>query len=349
LTLFQQEALQIAAQMEALEYNLTVGMTHDIQLLPQKPSKEFLPAYERQDVKLIKKPKLTDVAERKPLPDWLKLKYRKNELSEHLRGHLKNQRLHTVCQSALCPNIGECWSHGTATFMILGDICTRTCKFCGIASGRPDPVDPDEPRRVAENVHQMGLKHAVITSVARDELADQGAGQFAAVIRAIHDLNPAISVEVLVPDFRGREDLVQIVTDAAPEVFNHNIETTKELHKTVRPQARYERSLQVLATAKRLGKPEMKTKSGFMVGLGETFEDVLQILRDLREAGVQIVTIGQYLQARSTNLPVVDYIHPDVFKQYHQEGMKMGFDYVFSGPFVRSSYRAEEALWQARG
>ncbi len=272
-------------------------------------------------------------------PEWLKVKAPKRGAYEEMAGYMKSMGLHTVCQSASCPNIGECFSKGTATFMILGDVCTRNCGFCGVHSGGPMPLDPDEPSRVGEAAARMGLKYVVVTSVTRDDLADGGAGQFAETIRQIRAKIPEAKVEVLIPDFGGDWDALCTVLDAKPFVLNHNVETVPRLYSTVRPQADYERSLALIETAKHK-KPSIYTKSGFMVGLGESKEEVVQVLRDLRSRGCDIVTIGQYLRPSKNNLPVVEYIPPAQFDEYKAIGDEMGFHYVASGPFVRSSYHA---------
>ena len=256
-------------------------------------------------------------------------------------GMMRQAKLHTVCESARCPNLGECWSKQTATFMILGDICTRNCGFCAIQVGRPLEVDADEPRRVAEIARAMGLKHVVVTSVARDELPDEGSGHFAATIHALRDAIPGVIVEVLTPDFKGKRWCIRRVVEARPDIYNHNIETVRRLSPAVRPQARYERTLDVLSAVKNMD-PAIHTKSGIMLGLGETHEEVLETLRDLRQVGVSAVTIGQYLRPTTTHhLPVVEYIHPDRFREYERIGEEMGFVFVASGPFVRSSYNAQ--------
>lgn len=254
---------------------------------------------------------------------------------------MRSKRLHTVCESARCPNLPECWSKKTATFMILGDTCTRACGFCAIKVGKPLTVDHEEPANVATVAKELGLKHVVVTSVARDDLADEGAGQFASTIQALHQELPEAIVEVLVPDFKGKRWCVQIVTDAKPEIFNHNVETVPRLQTIVRPQAKYERSLRVLSMAKELN-PQIYTKSGVMLGLGETKEEVIGVLRDLRSIGVDAVTIGQYLRPTMRHLPVNEFIHPSVFKEYERIGNEMGFAFVASAPFVRSSYNAIE-------
>jgi lipoic acid synthetase len=253
-----------------------------------------------------------------------------------------------VCEEARCPNRGECFARGTATFLLLGDVCTRACGFCDIANGRPLPVDPLEPSRVRAAVQQMGLRFVVLTSVDRDDLPDGGAAHFAATIRAVHSLAPPPGIEVLTPDFRGNLDALAVVVEAAPDVFNHNVETVPRLYTQVRRGARLDRSLGLLREAKRLS-PALTTKSGFMLGLGEREPEVLDLLERLREASVDIVTIGQYLQPSRENLPVVAYLPPGVFDRYREAGEAFGFRHVFSGPFVRSSYRAEEALLAAGG
>lgn len=254
---------------------------------------------------------------------------------------MRQKNLHTVCESARCPNLPECWSKKTATFMILGDTCTRSCGFCAIKVGRGLSVNEDEPSDVARVSRDLGLKHVVVTSVARDDLPDQGATQFARTIEALHAENPMTIVEVLTPDFQGRRHLVKIVTDAHPEIFNHNIETIERLHTIVRPQARYARTLQVLETVKELD-PTIYTKSGMMLGLGETRDEVIATLRALREVGVDAVTIGQYLRPTMKHLPVSEYVTPESFAEYEQIGKELGFAFVASGPFVRSSYNAIE-------
>lgn len=252
---------------------------------------------------------------------------------------MRAKSLHTVCESARCPNLPECWSKKTATFMILGDTCTRSCGFCAIKVGRGTEVNPEEPADVARVANDLGLKHVVVTSVARDDLPDQGAGQFAATIRELHAANPLAIVEVLTPDFKGRKWCIKLVTDARPEIYNHNIETVERLQTVVRPQAKYARTLGVLRTVKELDS-RIHTKSGLMLGLGETPDEVVQTLTDLREVGVDAVTIGQYLRPTMHHLPVVEYIHPDEFKRYEAIGEKLGFAFVASGPFIRSSYNA---------
>lgn len=277
------------------------------------------------------------------LPVWLTKRIPSPATVAEVERMMREARLHTVCESARCPNLGECWSRRTATFMILGDICTRNCGFCAIRVGRPHAPDPEEPQRVAKIAASMGLRHVVVTSVTRDDLPDQGAGQFAATIRALRKALPRATVEVLIPDFQGKEDLLRIVVQESPEVLNHNIETVRRLSPSVRPQARYDRSLQVLRTARAMA-PEMLTKSGLMVGLGETPEEVKETIRDLREAEVAALTIGQYLRPTLRHLPVVEYVHPDRFEEYADYARSIGFRYVASSPFTRSSYRAEEMV-----
>jgi len=260
-----------------------------------------------------------------------------------LKSLVQELKLHTVCESAACPNIGECWNQRTATFMILGNMCTRRCGFCAVQKGAPLEVDMDEPRRVAEAVALMGLKHAVITSVNRDDRKDGGAELFAMTIRAIHERVPGCHVEVLVPDFQGNYDAMRIVMDAASEVLNHNTETVPRLYRTVRLGADYPRSLEMLAYAKSL-RPETPVKSGLMLGLGETIDEVLRVMQDLRAHRVDILTIGQYLQPSKKHLPIVRYVPLDEFAALKKAGYEMGFSHVESGPLVRSSYHAADAV-----
>ncbi len=276
-------------------------------------------------------------------PPWLKVRMASGETVAWLRDLMRSKTLHTICEEAHCPNIGECWGHGTATFLLLGDVCTRTCGFCDVKHGRPGPIDWDEPERVAQAVKAMGLRHAVITSVNRDERGDGGAPIFAMVIRRIHELVPECSVEVLIPDFKGRIEALRIVMEARPEILNHNVETVPRLFKTVQPQDDYAWARTILTTAKKLD-PEVLTKSGIMVGLGETMEEVKAVLRDLRDWGVDIVTIGQYLQPSRRHLPVARFYHPDEFEELKAYGLELGFKWVESAPLVRSSYRAEQQV-----
>ena len=271
-------------------------------------------------------------------PHWLKAKIPGGENYARLKNLIDTQRLHTVCEEARCPNMGECWNSGTATFMILGDICTRSCGFCAVKTGRPDyGLDWDEPRRVAEAVQRMRLRHAVITSVNRDERSDGGAPIFAETIRLIRELLPGCSVEVLIPDFKGSEEALGIVLEARPDILNHNLETVPRLYKTVRPQANYTQSLEVLARSKKRG---MKTKTGLMLGIGEKTDEVLEVMKDAIKSGCDILTLGQYLQPTKEHLPIDRYVHPDEFLMLKEEGISMGFRHVESGPLVRSSYHA---------
>ena len=279
--------------------------------------------------------------ERPRKPEWLKARVPGGENYSRLKNLIDKSRLHTVCEEARCPNMGECWNSGTATFMILGDTCTRSCGFCAVKTGRPEFLDRDEPRRVGEAVEVMKLRHAVVTSVNRDELFDGGAQIFAETIREIRSHVPACRVEVLIPDFQGSEAALDIVLDAQPDILNHNTETVPRLYKTVRPQAHYNRSLELLFRAKQKG---FLTKSGLMLGLGETTEEVIDTMSDLREVGCDILTLGQYLQPTKSHLPIERYVHPDEFKVLKQRGIEMGFRYIESGPLVRSSYHAAEQV-----
>ena len=282
------------------------------------------------------------------LPEWLRPAARKRPYLESMGRDLAAQGIHTVCQSARCPNLGECFSRHTATFLILGDQCTRNCRFCAVTHGAPAPPDPDEPRRVAEAARQLGLRFVVITSVTRDDLPDGGAGHFAATIAAVRDLLPAARVEVLVPDFAGDPAAVATVTSAAPEVFGHNVETVPRLYPEVRPQADYRQSLEVLRLAGELA-PGVVRKSGLMVGLGEDDGEVLSVLRDLRAAGVAALTIGQYLPPTRQHVTMVEYVAPEVFAQYAHLARGLGFAHVMSAPLVRSSYHAEELVRSPAG
>ncbi len=273
-------------------------------------------------------------------PEWLRVRMPSGETYQRVRQLMRSKALHTVCEEAMCPNIGECWGRGTATFLLLGDICTRSCAFCNIRTGRPGALDEDEPLRVAQAVKAMNLKHAVLTSVNRDELPDGGAHIFARSIALIHAMVPGCSVEVLIPDFKGSRAALQMVMDARPEVLNHNVETVPRLYRTIRPQAIYARSLRVLQMAKEM-MPEVTTKSGIMVGLGETWEEVIQVMRDLRAHQVDVLTIGQYLRPSAHNVPVVRYWTPDEFRRLQAEGIALGFKWVESAPLVRSSYHAD--------
>jgi lipoic acid synthetase len=267
----------------------------------------------------------------------------KGEGYEDVRALMRSKSLNTVCEEARCPNIGECWGRGTATFLILGDTCTRSCGFCDIKTGRPGPIDWQEPERVARAVQAMDLRHAVITSVNRDERLDGGAPIFALCIHRIRELQPDCTVEVLIPDFKGRQDALAIVMDSEPDILNHNVETVPSLFRKVQPQDKYEWALLTLGNAKRL-KPNSLTKSGIMVGLGESFEEVITVMEDLRAVGVDILTIGQYLQPTRRHLPIARYYLPKEFEQLKSAGLDMGFRWVESGPFVRSSYNAEQQV-----
>jgi len=272
-------------------------------------------------------------------PNWLRVKLPIGEEYKHVRGLVDQHKLHTICESGNCPNMGECWGAGTATFMILGNICTRSCGFCAVATGKPDPVDWDEPQRVAEAIHLMKVKHAVITSVDRDELKDGGSIVWYNTIKAVKALNPDTTLETLIPDFKAQKENIQRVIDAAPEVVSHNIETTERLTRQVRIQAKYWQSMEALKILKEGG---MRTKSGIMLGLGETKEEVVQTLHDLNNSGVDVVTLGQYLQPTKKHLSVQRFIHPDEFAEYREIGYQIGLDYVESGPLVRSSYHSEK-------
>ncbi len=284
--------------------------------------------------------KKSEHAGKEPLkrPEWLKVKIPIGEGYSHVKTLIVSKKLHTVCEEARCPNISECWNHGTATFMILGDVCTRSCGFCAVKTGKPTWNDEHEPVRVAESVRRMGLRHAVITSVNRDELPDGGARMFAETIREIRKAIPTCRVEVLIPDFRGGADALLTVIEARPDILNHNIETVPRLYPVVRPQASYAQSIELLDRARKHG---MVTKSGLMVGLGESNDEVLHVLHDLRSTGLDIVTIGQYLRPTQDHLPVERYVHPSEFAMFREHGIAMGFRFVESGPLVRSSYHAE--------
>lgn len=285
---------------------------------------------------------LVSIGSQPKRPDWLRAPAPAGENYHDLKGLIERLRLHTVCESAACPNVGECWNHRTATFMILGNVCTRRCGFCAVQKGAPLPVDYDEPERVAEAVAAMGLQFAVITSVNRDDREDGGAELFALTIRAIRNRIPDCGVEVLIPDFQGSRRAVEIVMDARPDVLNHNTETVPRLYRQVRLGARYERSLEVLAWAKEIA-PGTPTKSGVMLGLGERPDEVLQVMRDLRAHHVEILTLGQYLRPSPRHLPIVRYVPPAEFDEFRRAGYEMGFTHVESGPLVRSSYHAGEA------
>jgi len=273
------------------------------------------------------------------LPEWLTIRLPRPDTIKEVEQMMRTKSLHTVCESARCPNLPECWSKKTATFMILGDTCTRSCGFCAIKVGKGLPLNPHEPEDVAKVAVDLGLKHVVVTSVSRDDLPDEGASQFSLTIEALHAANADTIVEVLTPDFKAKRHLIEIVCKAHPEIYNHNIETIERLHTIVRPQAKYARTLKVLELVKEID-PTIYTKSGMMLGLGETKDEVVKTLQDLRSVGVDAVTIGQYLRPTMRHLPVAEYIHPDQFKEYETIGEELGFAFVASGPFIRSSYNA---------
>lgn len=275
-------------------------------------------------------------------PKWLRVKLPTGENYKKVRALVTEHKLHTICESGNCPNMGECWGEGTATFMILGNICTRSCGFCAVKTGRPDEVDEFEPGKVAHSVKTMGVKHAVITSVDRDDLKDGGSGIWVQTVRAIRQQSPGTTMETLIPDFAGNWDNLQNIIDIAPEIVSHNLETVRRLTKGVRIQAKYDRSLEVLF---RLKKGGMKTKSGIMLGLGETHEEIIETMEDLASVNVDILTLGQYLQPTAKHLPIAEFVTPERFQEYKEIGMKLGFRYVESGPLVRSSYRAEKHLF----
>ncbi len=280
--------------------------------------------------------------ERIKKPKWLKVKLPIGENYKKVRSLVDEHKLHTICESGSCPNMGECWGEGTATFMILGNICTRSCGFCGVATGKPEAVDVYEPGRVAHSVKTMGVKHAVVTSVDRDDLKDGGGEIWAQTVRAIRAQSPTTTLETLIPDFAGKWENLQMIIDVAPEIVSHNLETVRRLTKEVRIQAKYDRSLELLF---RLKKGGMRTKSGVMLGLGETIEEVIETMQDLRSVDVDIITLGQYLQPTPKHLPIAAFITPEQFEHYKRLGQEMGFKYVESGPLVRSSYHAEKHLF----
>jgi lipoic acid synthetase len=281
-----------------------------------------------------------DAGRPKRRPPWLTVRAPTGESYRNLKRLMRSKALHTICEEAHCPNIGECWGHGTATFLILGDVCTRSCRFCDVETGRPAPIDWEEPERVAQAVRAMDLKHVVITSVNRDERRDGGAPIFAMCIQRVRQLQPGCTIEVLIPDFKADIDALKIVMDARPDILNHNVETVKRLFRVVQPQDRYEWAMATLRNAKKLW-PEGVTKSGIMVGLGETFEEVVEVMQDLREIDVDILTVGQYLQPTRKHMPIDRYYTPEEFADFARLGEEMGFKWVESGPLVRSSYNAE--------
>ena len=292
-------------------------------------------------------PIVDPVVEQKPKkPDWLRVRLPIGEGYKSVRNLVDSHKLHTICESGNCPNMGECWGAGTATFMILGNICTRSCGFCAVATGRPTELDWDEPQRVAEAIFLMKVKHAVITSVDRDELKDGGSTVWYNTIKAVRNLSPGTTLETLIPDFKGEKENIQRVIDAAPEVVSHNIETVERMTRQVRIQAKYWRSMEVLRILKEGG---MRTKSGIMMGLGESFDEVVQTMKDLRNSDVDVITLGQDLQPTRKHLPVVRFVHPDEFKELERIGYELGFDYVESGPLVRSSYHSEKHVFPGIG
>ena len=274
-------------------------------------------------------------------PDWLRVKLPGGEEYHRIKGLLRTANLHTVCEEAVCPNIGECFGQGTATFLILGDVCTRRCNFCAVAKGVPSALEEGEPEKIARVVKQIGLRHIVITSVTRDDLPDGGAGHYAKTIKATRTENPTCTIEVLIPDFRGSEKAVEIVLNESPHILNHNLETVPRLYPDVRPGADYERSLSLLEEA-RENDPELTTKSGLILGMGEEHHEIIDVMSDLRDVGCDMLTIGQYLCPGKGFLPIKRFYHPDEFKRLRHEGEKMGFRHVESGPLVRSSYHAAE-------
>jgi len=290
---------------------------------------------------LIELPIVQPKAERKKKPDWLRVKLPMGENYKRVRKLVDEYKLHTICQSGHCPNMGECWGEGTATFMILGNVCTRSCSFCAVATGRPPELDTDEPQRVAEAIQLMEVKHAVITSVNRDELKDKGAQIWFDTVRLVKEYSPSTTIETLIPDVRAKWDALDLMISAGQEVVSHNMETVESLYRKVRPQAKYQRSLDQIKRTKEYGK---RTKSGVMVGLGETKEEMMKIMDDLVAHGCDVLTIGQYLQPTKRHIDVADYVHPDLFAEYKEIGLAKGFDYVESGPMVRSSYHAERHI-----
>ncbi len=286
----------------------------------------------------------TDLKPRKP--NWLRVRLPVGEEYKHIRNIVDTHKLHTICESGNCPNMGECWGEGTATFMILGNVCTRSCGFCAVATGRPLAVDWQEPARVAEAIHLMKVKHAVITSVDRDELKDGGSIIWNKTIKAVRELNPETTLETLIPDFKAEAENIERIIEVAPDVVSHNIETVERLTRTVRIQAKYWRSMETLRILKNGG---MRTKSGIMLGLGETKEEVIQTIQDLKDSDVDVITIGQYLQPTPKHLPVQRYVHPSEFAEYREIGYLMGLDYVESGPLVRSSYHSDRHVHPGLG
>lgn len=293
---------------------------------------------------MIELPVISDQPEEKRVkrPDWLRVKLPIGKEYKQVRQVVDDNNLHTICQSGNCPNMGECWGAGTATFMILGNVCTRSCSFCAVSTGRPPEYDEDEPRRVAESIKTMGVKHAVLTSVNRDELKDKGAHIWHETVRITKELCPDTTIETLIPDVKGKWEHLITMINPGQEVVSHNMETVKRLYRNVRPQAKYERSLEQIQRTKDFGK---RTKSGIMLGLGETEAEVLHAMEDLIKHGLDVLTLGQYLQPTKMHHEVIEFIHPDQFKKYEEVGLEMGFDMVESGPLVRSSYHAEKHVY----
>lgn len=275
-------------------------------------------------------------------PEWLRIKARNTDQVMQVRAMLRRLSLHTVCQEAACPNLIECFGRKTATFMILGSSCTRNCSFCNVTKAEPEPLDQQEPEKVAQATSELGLKHLVITSVTRDDLSDGGAGHFASVIRAVQNTCPDTVIEVLIPDFKGEESALLTIVEAGPHIINHNVETVPRLYPAVRPMALYDRSISLLKNVKQMDK-DIHTKSGIMVGLGEQYDEVLCVMGDLVAVGCDLLTIGQYLAPSRDHHPVIEYIHPDLFEAYKRDGLRLGFKYIASGPLVRSSYHADRA------
>ncbi|APV49291.1 lipoyl synthase [Betaproteobacteria bacterium GR16-43] len=308
---------------------------------------DSLKTQQKRELKTARIPIKIVPAETLRKPDWIRVRAGSNERFFEIKKVLREAKLHTVCEEASCPNIGECFGHGTATFMIMGDLCTRRCPFCDVAHGRPQPLDAEEPRHLGETVAAMKLKYVVVTSVDRDDLRDGGAQHFVDCIRAIRELSPATKIEILTPDFRGRLDrALEILNASPPDVMNHNLETVPRLYKAARPGSDYAHSLKLLKDFK-ASHPQVPTKSGIMVGLGETNEEILGVMRDLREHDVDMLTVGQYLQPSKHHLPVLRYVHPDDFAMFQREGEAMGFTNAACGPMVRSSYHADRQAMDA--
>lgn len=300
-------------------------------------------AVRRYNQGVVRSIALTPVEPRRPKPEWLRVRAPGSPTYLRLKGLMRGLTLHTVCEEAQCPNIGECWGHGTATFMILGDVCTRACSYCAVTHGRPAALDPSEPERVANAIHTLGLRYAVITSVDRDDLADGGASAFADTIRETRARAPQCRIEVLIPDFRGSDASLRSVLDARPDVLNHNTETVPRLYRMARPGGRYVRTLELLDRSRRYA-PDIPTKTGLMVGLGEEREELVATFRDLRDVGCQILTIGQYLRPSPAHAAMVRYYHPNEFQELEQIALELGFVRIEAGPLVRSSYHAQETV-----